>query len=328
MPRTLLFDRSDRTRLRFSGAPAVATLNGLVTNDVAALTPGHGAYAATLTAKGKLVADLRIFRLDDGLLVDTPALAASGLREMFTKYVNPRFATMTDLTAEMGDLGVFGDMAGQVLAHALGAPPEAIEALGDYEHRTLQVRETSVTVARVPDLGITGYDLFIPQTHVAKVRDALLATGATEADVETWHTHRVAAGRPAWAIDMDETTLPQEANFDALDGVSYTKGCYIGQETVARIHFRGHVNKNLRRLTIEGHRMPPARTELFDQDGKSVGDIRSTARYGENGQTIIGIGMVRREIEDGTPLTVRWEGGETLVHVVGSAPGNAKGAID
>ncbi|HXC25166.1 MAG TPA: hypothetical protein VNU46_04560 [Gemmatimonadaceae bacterium] len=328
MPPTLLFDRSDRTRLRFSGAHAVATLNGLVTNDVAALTAGQGMYAAVLTAKGKLVADLRIFLRDNGVVVDTSALAAPALRDMFKKYVNPRLATITDLTTEWSDLGVFGEMAGQVVAAATGASADALATLSDYGQVTVaaalggplerRMEGGSVIIARVPDLGGVGYELLLPQGHVEAVREALVAAGATVADAAQWHTLRVAAGRPEWGSDMDEATLPQEANFDALNGVSYTKGCYIGQETVARIHFRGHVNRNLRRLNIAGDVVPPARTELVDAEGKSVGDIRSTARLG--GQGLIGLGMVRREIEDGSSLTTRWDGGEAQIGVVGLAP--------
>src|SRR5690349_7872044 len=98
MRHTLLFDRSDRARLEITGGAAQATLNGLVTNDVAGLRPGHGMYAAALTAKGKIVADVRILHVDDRFLLDTSARAAAGLRDMLTKYVNPRFATVRDVS--------------------------------------------------------------------------------------------------------------------------------------------------------------------------------------------------------------------------------------
>jgi folate-binding protein YgfZ len=313
----------------------VASLNGLVTNDVAAFTPGQGGYAAALTAKGKLVADLRIFMWKDGPLVDTSSRAASGLRDMFKKYVNPRFATITDVTDELCDLGVFGDDSARVVAAAAGVSPDALMQLDPYGQLPVTVNGATVIVAHVPELGVDGYDLFVPSAQFTVLSDVLRSAGATPADAETWRALRVAAGWPEWGADMDENTLPQEANLDALHGISYDKGCYIGQETVARIHFRGHVNRTLRRLSIEGQIEPPTGAELFDGQGKSVGDVRSTALQTVSGEAtaailggILGIGMVRREIEDGMVLTARWGDGETPVHVLGAATGNAKGAID
>jgi folate-binding protein YgfZ len=112
---------------------------------------------------------------------------------------------------------------------------------------------------------------------------------------------------------MDESTLPQEANFDELGAISYTKGCYIGQETVARVHFRGHVNRFLRRLRFVTRPAPPNGAELVDETGKVIGDIRSSAlspRFGG-----VALGMVRREVPPGTTLQARWDGGECSVQV-------------
>ena len=112
---------------------------------------------------------------------------------------------------------------------------------------------------------------------------------------------------------MDDSTLPQEANFDELGAISYTKGCYIGQETVARVHFRGHVNRFLRRLRFVTRPAPPRGAELVDETGKVIGDVRSSAlspRYGG-----VGLGMVRREVPPGTTLQARWDGGECSVQI-------------
>src|SRR6202158_1620757 len=116
----LFFDRSDRTRMRISGPKAAELLTGMVTNDVSALAPGEGQYAAALTPKGKIVADLRIFALEDALLVDTSAAAAPGWKEMVRKYINPRIAPYHDLTSELSDFGVFGRSARTVVSRGLG----------------------------------------------------------------------------------------------------------------------------------------------------------------------------------------------------------------
>src|SRR6476469_4390067 len=116
----LFFDRSDRMRLRISGPKAAELVTGMVTNDVSSLVAGEGQYAAALTPKGKIVADLRIFALDNALLIDTPAAAAAGWKEMVRKYINPRVAPYHDVTAEIADIGVFGRAARGIVARATG----------------------------------------------------------------------------------------------------------------------------------------------------------------------------------------------------------------
>jgi len=123
----------------------------------------------------------------------------------------------------------------------------------------------------------------------------------------------IESGRPQWGVDIDDSTLPQEANFDELGAISYTKGCYIGQETVARVHFRGHVNRFLRRLRFVTRPAPPKGAELVDDTGKVIGEIRSAAlspRFGG-----VALGMVRREVPPGTTLQARWAEGECSVQV-------------
>jgi folate-binding protein YgfZ len=121
---------------------------------------------------------------------------------------------------------------------------------------------------------------------------------------------RVEAGRPMWGLDMDESTLAQEANFDALGGISYTKGCYTGQETVARVHFRGHVNRNLR--GVQSAVSIPSGAELFDGD-KPVGTVRSSVVSPRLGP--IGLAMIRSEVETGAEIVARWDAAEGLARV-------------
>lgn len=315
MPPALLFDRSTRTRLTISGPQAVATLNGLVTNDVATLTAGQGMYAAVLTAKGKIIADLRIFALGDRFLIDTGAAAAPGLRATFAKYINPRFAKVTDVTDTLHTIGIFGDTAREIVSSVLGVSTEVLAALPSYAHVTTESAHGTVIIARVPELYLEGYDLFVDAEHHSALTAALTAGGATPSDPTTWHTLRVATGRPEWGLDMDDNTLPQEANFDELQGVSYTKGCYVGQETVARIHFRGHVNRTLRRLRLDADLLKG--TELTDADNKPVGDIRSTAHQPDN--TWLAIGMIRREFATGATLHAHTDTTTTRAHILGPA---------
>ena len=309
----LLFDRSDRLRMRISGPKASELVTGMVTNDVSGLTPGEGQYAAALTAKGKIVADLRIFALDESLLIDTSAAAATGWKEMVRKYINPRIAPYHDATSELSDVGIFGRGARDILSRVFDVDEKDLATLPPYGHLTRDFGTGKVVIARVPEMDIDGFELFVAAADAAALKSALTDAGAGSGSKETWEIARIENGRPVWGVDMDDTTLPQEANFDELGAISYTKGCYIGQETVARVHFRGHVNRFLRKLRFVSRPAPPKGAELLDEGGKVIGDIRSVAlspRYGG-----VGLGMVRREILPGTTLQARWEGGECSIQV-------------
>jgi folate-binding protein YgfZ len=128
--------------------------------------------------------------------------------------------------------------------------------------------------------------------------------GATPAGLEAWEIARVEAGRPEWGVDIDDNTIPQEANLDELHAISYTKGCYVGQETVARVHFRGHVNRHLRGVRAAGLEPLQPGATLHAADGAQVGDVRSTVRSPRLGT--IALAMIRREVEPGTTLVARW----------------------
>ena len=317
----LFFDRSDRTRMRISGPKAAELLTGMVTNDVFALVPGEGQYAAALTPKGKIVADLRIFALEDALLVDTSAAAAPGWKDMVRKYVNPRVAPYHDVTSELSDLGVFGRASRSIVSRVMDLDDKDLTALPPYGNIVRPFAEATVIIARVPEMDLDGFEIFIPAGAADSLKHSFLAAGVSPGGRDTWEIARIESGRPQWGADMDDQTLPQEANFDELGAISYTKGCYIGQETVARVHFRGHVNRFLRRLRFVTRPAPPTGAELVDESGKVIGDIRSVAlspRYGG-----VALGMVRREVAPGTTLQARWSGGECSVQIEQNEKGAA-----
>jgi len=300
-------------RMRISGPKAAELLTGMVTSDVSSLVPGEGQYAAALTPKGKIVADLRIFALEDSLLIDTPAAAATGWKEMVRKYINPRLAPYHDLTTELADFGVFGRSARSVASRLLDIDEKDVTALPPYGHLSRPFANVNVIVARVPEMDLDGFEIFIPVEAVGTLKGKFHSVGVMPGSQETWEIARIESGRPEWGVDMDDSTLPQEANFDELGAISYTKGCYIGQETVARVHFRGHVNRFLRRLRFVTRPAPPKGAELVDETGKVIGDIRSAAlspRFGG-----VALGMVRREVPAGTTLQARWPEGECAIQI-------------
>ncbi|MHB1312484.1 MAG: CAF17-like 4Fe-4S cluster assembly/insertion protein YgfZ [Gemmatimonadaceae bacterium] len=305
-------DRSDRLRMTFTGAKAAETLTGLVTNDVLALEPGHGAYAAALTVKGRIVADLRIFRrAGDDFLVDVPPTASAGFLAMVIKYVNPRLARYADVSADLACLGVVGPHARQVIAHALGTSPSEFDLLPAYAHAGVPFRDGAVMVTRSPDYGVDGFDCFVRVADAAALRASLGESGAAPADADALDVLRIEAGRPVWGRDMTDDTLAQEANLDALQAISYTKGCYTGQETVARLHFRGHVNRYLRGLRAEA--MPEGPVVVLAGD-REVGDVRSRGISPQFGA--IALAMIRREVETGATVTLRAGAVESTATVI------------
>jgi folate-binding protein YgfZ len=320
--RAVVVNRSHRGRMRFVGAKAGEVLTGLVTNDVTALAPGQGQYAAALTAKGKVVADLRIIATEDGFLTDVSPRARDGWMATVRKYVNPRLAQYTDESTALQSLGVFGVQARYVVEQMSNVGHSALAILTPYSHVTVATEGGPMIVMRSPDLELEGYDLFVLAEQFQKVWDAAVSARATPAGLTAWEIARVEAGRPEWGIDMDDTTLAQEANLEELGAISYTKGCYTGQEVVARVHFRGHVNRALRGLRASGTAAPPPRAALFDGTNKAVGDVRSSVASPRLGG--IALGMVRRDVENGAQLMARWsadpagdtDAGEMQVDVV------------
>ena len=298
--------RSDRVRMEFSGAKPVETLNGVFTNDVSLLRPGSGLYAAALTNKGKVVADVRVFAREDRFVVDTSAAAGPAFISMIRKYVNPRLATYRDVTAALGTVGVFGPMAARAVTSAVDLPAESLDSVPLYGQIALP--SGGGFIARVPDLGVVGFDIFLPTDALGTVVSRLRAAGLDELSPADAEILRVEAGRPLYGADMDENVLAQEAALDREDlaAISFNKGCYTGQETVARVHFRGHVNRTLRGLRAES--ALPTGATLHDSDGTQVGEVRSVAQSPRLGA--IALAYVRREVADGSRLTARAPSGD------------------
>lgn len=317
----MLVDRGIRGRMRVGGAKAAELITGMVTNDVLALRSGMGQYAAALSPKGKIVADPRIFAHDDHLLLDIPPRAWAGWVALVQKYVNPRLAPYVDVSSEIRDIGIFGRGSRRITAAATGIAIEQLAALQPYHHISAESGGHRVTVARSNEIGLEGFDIFLPAARHDSIWQRAIEAGAQPGGLHAWEAARVEAGRPEWGLDMDDSTIPQEANFDELEAISYTKGCYIGQEVVARVHFRGHVNRHLRGLIFGQAEPPPAGALLFDAAEKQVGDVRSSVLSPRRGA--VALAMVRREVEPGAVLRARWEGGELQAEVRDRTSGSA-----
>lgn len=298
---SFLYDRSDRLRMTFAGDQAKVALGGLVTNDVVALRAGEGQRAAALTAKGRVIALCRVLDRGTDLLVDCDAAAGEGFAQMIRKYVNPRLSRYAVVTESTGCLAVHGADAAARIADVLGADAAALDALAPLSGVWTGADEAAVYVLRSHDLSIAGFDLIGTRERISAVRDALATAGVRVATSDEILVHRVERGLPQWGLEMDAETIPQEAVLDDLGAISFSKGCYTGQEVVARIHFRGHVNRHLRWLASETPLRAGAR--VLDANGADVGDVRTAVVSPSRGP--LAIAMVRRELEPGTTVAVQ-----------------------
>lgn len=303
-----LVDYSDRGRMRFHGAGAKAALNGILTCDVAPLSNGQGAYGAALTSKGKIIADVAVFAMDESFLVECPPAVWPAWQDLVAKYVNPRVSKRTDETSMTSAIGIFGPRASAILAALTGVVPAVFDETAVYGHTTQSIGNVTVNVARIPDLGVDGFRILALRDAFDAVRAAAVGEGARAVGEAAVEAARIESGRPAWGVEMDDSTLPQEANLESLGAISYTKGCYTGQEVVARLHFRGHVNKRLLGLRLDGSTIPDRGASVISAEGKESGEVRSAAvspRFGP-----IALAMIRREVNPGDAVTLNVDGVE------------------
>lgn len=310
--------RDDRARIRLWGKDPVRMVQGLITNDLQKSPAGQGVYAAMLTPKGRTIAELRVFRreLPEGVevLLDLPREALEGTRDHLKRMVPPMFAKVADVSDTLAHLGVYGPRAREIVAALLGTDPPREEDA----HAEASFAGTPVMVAATRVAGLEeGFDLFVHVEGADALWSALTAAGATPIGRDTLETLRIEAGRPRYGAELTEEIIPTEA-FEETGlmerAVSFTKGCYTGQEVIVRIAHRGHVNRHLRGLLLGDAPAPEVGTRLFSAEtGKDVGWITSVARSPMLGQTAA-LGYVRREVEPGGRVRVgSAEGAEAAV---------------
>ena len=291
-----LLDRSERGKLALTGADAKEFLQGQVSNDVEGLTPGAGCYAAFLTPKGKMLGDVRILRSDDELLLDTERVALQPLFNMIRRFSLGYQVELHKRTLERGMLSLLGPAAAE-LAGA-GALPS-----NEHAHGLFEVPGAGVLARAIrTDLGV---DLLCDAADTSALGAALEDAGAVAVSEQAAECLRIERGRPRYGIDLDETVIPQEAGLNER-AVSFTKGCYVGQETVARLFYRGKPNRQLRGLRLSG---PTQTGEELAYEGRTVGRVTSVATSPRLGP--IGLGFVRREAPVGTVVSVGEDSGVT-----------------
>jgi tRNA-modifying protein YgfZ len=295
-------DRSDRGAVLVSGPDAWSYLQNLVSADLDPVADGDGAHSLLLTPQGKLDVDFRLLRVGDEVWLDCDPGFGEQLAASLNRFRIRVKCDVTDRTGSWGSLAMRGPAAFDA-ASALGVePPAAAHAHVPFE---------GAVVVRVPWPGGDGFDVVGPPATVAGARDRLSAAGVRVCSAEAYDALRVEVGIPRQGFDVDEKTIPQEA-FLERDAVSFTKGCFLGQELVCRIDTRGHVNKYLRRLT-DIDATPPRGAEIVAGD-KVVGTVTSSA-------PAAALGYVRHEVEPPAAVELRWDGGtaRAVVEAIASA---------
>lgn len=291
-----VIDLSGRGRLVLLGADRQKLLNGQVTNNIKDLPVGKGCYAALVNAKAKMVADLNVFALASELLLDLEPGLAGPVAERLEKFIVADDVQIVDAAPHYGLLSIQGRHAPRTIEQLgffpeLPAEPLAHAALNHPEHGELYLMNH-------PRLGHRGFDLFVPQAALAPVADRLITVarefGGRPCGFEAFEIARMEAGIPRYGVDMDESNLPPECGIESR-AISYTKGCYSGQEVIARIRTYGQVAKALRGLHLSGDvsALPARGTRLF-KDGKDVGYLTSATHSPRLG-SVIALGYVRRE---------------------------------
>ena len=310
-------DLSFRGRLCVTGADRVAFLHGLVTNNVKDLKTGEGCYAALVSAKGKMQSDLNIYRLADELLLDfEPGLAATNL-EWLEKYVIAADAQIVDVGPLYGLLSIQGPQA-EVAMRQLNLGVDLSPKRMSFT--TAEGPDGSLYLMNQPRTGAAGFDLFAPAAALAGLAERLngvvAGLGGRACGWAALETARIERGIPRFGADMDATNLPPEAGLEER-AISYNKGCYIGQEVIARIRTYGQVAKSLRglRLADDLAKLPVKGDKLFKQD-KEVGFITSAATSPRLNAKLA-LGYVRREAnETGAELTLRTAEGPSVARIV------------
>ncbi len=285
-----LLDRSERGKLAVRGAEAAEYLQGQLTNDVEGLAPGEGCYAALLDRKGHMQGDMRVLRTaPDEVWIDTEPEALEAVLRHLEMYKIGRQVEIADLTAERTILSLIGPRSVEVAGTA-ALPEHACEA-------------TSVAGVECLTVGTRdGIDLVAAREDSAPLREALLAAGADEVSREAAEVLRIEAGTPRFGAEMSGETMPAEAGIVEA-AVDFEKGCYIGQEPVARLHYRGRPNRHLRGLELSAPAMAGAALRLGE---KEVGRIGSACVSPARGP--IALAVVRREAEPGAELDVGEDG--------------------
>ncbi len=300
-------DRSpQRGRILVSGPDRASWLQGLLTNDIAALRPGTGCYAAYLTPQGRMIADAFVYELGDALLLVVEDGVQDAVVKRFGRSIFAEGVQVSDVSASRAQIGVIGPMAAAAVAQEVrGVGRDALDAMAEFANVRAELDGRPALVARTADAGLSGFDLFVDADAVAGLRAALAAAGVAALDETAAETIRIEGGVPRFRRDMKEDTIPLEAGIEAR-AISFTKGCYVGQEVIVRVLHRGHgrVARRLVGLVLDAGAAVPATGAAIRSGERDAGSVTSAA-WSPALERPIALGYVHRDfIAPGTRVSV------------------------
>jgi tRNA-modifying protein YgfZ len=316
-----LLDRPATGRILLTGADRRSYLQGLLTNDIAALMPGTGCYAAMLTAQGRMLTDLRVLELGDAVLLDVPLQVTSAIREHLDRvlldvplqvtsairehldrFIFSEDVQVEDVTEARAGIGVYGPRALEVLvaARTEGGAPSSL-----FESTRVRLAGADAILVRSDEPGIPGYEVVVDSAQAEAVTAALLRSGAVRVTPQDVEAVRIESGRPRFGVDMDAETIPLEAGLEER-AISRSKGCYVGQEVIVRVQDRGHgrVAKRLVGLTFDADAPVPSAGARIASGERDIGRVTSAIRSPALARPIA-MGYVHRDfVEPGTEVVV------------------------
>ncbi len=297
-----LVDRSRLGRIFLTGADRRGYLQGLLTNDIAALTAGTGCYAALLTAQGRMIADMRVLELGDAILLDVSPHVTETVRAHLERFIFSEDVDVRDVTSERAEIGVYGPVAGAVVSRVTDA---AVDHLPLFGSTRATFEGSPLLVVRSDEPGVEGYDLIIDRPAADALTSALIGAGAVRVDENAAETVRIEAGRPRFGQDMTEDTIPLEAGIEDR-AISRTKGCYVGQEVIIRVLDRGHgrVARRLVGLSLAPDAPVPKPGAGILAGEREIGRVTSATRSAALGHPIA-LGYVQRDfVSPGTEVRI------------------------
>jgi folate-binding protein YgfZ len=286
-----LYDLSGRAKIALTGSDRVRWLNGMATNNVRDLAPGHGVYAFLLNAQGRIQADLYIFQRGESLLVDTEHGQREKVLQLFDRYIIADDVEIANVSDKRTALGLTGPESRHVLERACIAVPD----LKHLQFADVAWKEKLVTLLRAGEEVRESWQVWIAPEHAGELWDALLKAGARPTGTTALNLFRISRGIPQFGVDIRERELPQETG--QKRAMNFTKGCYLGQEIVERIRSRGSVHRKFTAFVVEGTLPEPGAKILAGEiDEKEVGEITSSAILPlPGGDRPVALGYLRRE---------------------------------
>jgi len=303
--RAAFLDRSHRGRIVVSGTDRASYLQGLLTNDIVALKAGEGCYAAYLTAQGRMIADCYVYELGDVMLLAMSGTVKDGVMAKLDQFIFSEDVQLGDVTGTFAQIAIVGpDAAAAIASIASGVGEDMLRAMAEHGNARVEWAGGVAIVTRVTDLGEPGFELYVDVPQAGALKETLVNAGVVELDAATAEAIRVESGVPLFGRDMDEDTIPLEAGIEGR-AISFSKGCYVGQEVIIRVLHRGHgrVARKLVGLTLDGDRVPEVGSTIHSGD-REIGHVTSSTASPALKRPIALAYVHRDFLEPGTTVTI------------------------